>query len=374
MISRILLAVLAAAVLTAALIVSQHGEGPLFVSGFLESDQIRVGSRVGGRIARLHVDEGDPVDEGDVLIELEPFDLAEQRAKAAAEVEAQHAELERLTAGFRKEEIESAKATRDRLAARLAELVAGPRPQEIETAKALVREAGAAHELAKLEFARTSQLVRSKTKPQDELDRVTANLQAAEARVEARNKELELLEAGTRKEVIAAARAELAAAEAGYQLKKNGYRPEDIAKAKASVRASEAALAAIDRRIAELQIRAPSKGVIESLRLRKGDLVGPNAPVLSVLDETRLWVRCYVPENRLSFQVGREVELTVDAYPKRRFKGKVSFIAREAEFVPGNVQTPEERSKQVFRIKVDLIDGRDVLRPGVPVDVWFDRP
>ena len=50
---------------------------------------------------------------------------------------------------------------------------------------------------------------------------------------------------------------------------------------------------------AELQITAPVNGVIEALELQKGDLVAANAPVLSVMDDENLWVRVYVPEDRL---------------------------------------------------------------------------
>ena len=106
--------------------------------------------------------------------------------------------------------------------------------------------------------------------------------------------------------------------------------------------------------------------------MRPGDLVGANAPALSLLDPSRLWVRAYVPEGRLRLVIGQEVTLRVDPFPDETFRGRVSFIARDAEFTPGNVQTPEERSKQVFRIKVDLLDGFDRLRPGMSADVMLD--
>ena len=103
--------------------------------------------------------------------------------------------------------------------------------------------------------------------------------------------------------------------------------------------------------------------------LQPGDLVAPNAPVLSLLDTGHLWVRAYVPENRLDIQVGQKVPITVDSFPGKTFSGHISFISRQAEFTPNNVQTPEERSKQVFRIKVEIDEGRDVLRPGMTADV-----
>jgi hypothetical protein len=76
--------------------------------------------------------------------------------------------------------------------------------------------------------------------------------------------------------------------------------------------------------------------------------------------------------NRTALRVGDELDVSVDALGGERLRGRVSFVAREAEFMPGNVQTPEERSKQVFRVKVDLALGRDRLRPGMSVDVHLE--
>jgi multidrug resistance efflux pump len=368
---RLLLVACVAAALLALLLLQGNEEGPLRVSGFLEADQIRVGSRVGGRVHALHVDEGDRVTAGQLLLELEPYDLLERQAEAAAELERRRAVLARLEAGFRREEVAQAEAVADRLRARLAELQKGPRPQEIEAAEAHVREAEATVELEQAEHARVRTLVEALTASREELDRAIGALRVAEERRNARAQELALLREGTRPEVIAQARAQLAEAEAALALVRAGYRAEEVAEARAAVAAAEAALRALAERVAELRIVAPLDGTVEALRLRKGDLLGPDAPALSLLDPARLWVRAYVPEARLSFGPGAAVKVRVDAYPGREFKGEVTFVAREAEFLPGNVQTPEERSKQVFRIKVDLREGLDVLRPGMPADVVF---
>ena len=93
---------------------------------------------------------------------------------------------------------------------------------------------------------------------------------------------------------------------------------------------------------------------------------------LSVIDTSRLWVRAYVPENRMALQVGQKLRVTIDSFGKESFTGTVTFVSRQAEFTPSNVQTPEERSKQVFRIKVEL-PANDRLRPGMSADVWLEE-
>jgi multidrug resistance efflux pump len=203
------------------------------------------------------------------------------------------------------------------------------------------------------------------------MDRAVEELHAAQAMLDVRTKELELLKAGSRPEEIAEAAARLKEAEEALALTRSGYRSEEIEQAKAARDAAQAALDAIRRRKEELTIRSPVPGVIEALELQPGDLVAASAPVLSILDERRLWVRAYVPENRLGITVGQKLWVTVDSFPRARFAAEVTFIARQAEFTPSNVQTPEERSKQVFRIKVTLQEGHDRLHPGMAADVWL---
>ncbi len=360
------------AVLVGVLLWSQERVGPLRVSGFIEADVVRVASRVGGRVRAVHAAEGESVTSGQLLVELDPFDLLAQRAAAEAELASRRAVLARLAAGARAEELVMRRARVDQRAARVAELTQGPRSQEIEAARARVRRADAALELARVEYERAQGLVAASAASRDELDRALRALDAAREERNALAADLALLEAGTRVEVLAQGRAEEAAARAELALAEAGARPEELDEARAGVAAAQATLDALDVRIAELRVTAPCDGVVEALDLRPGATVGPDAPVLSLLDPARLWVRAYVPEDRLDFRPGRRVGIRVDAFPGRTFAGEVSFVAREAEFVPGNVQTPEERVKQVFRIKVDLRDGLDVLRPGVPADVLLE--
>jgi multidrug resistance efflux pump len=195
----------------------------------------------------------------------------------------------------------------------------------------------------------------------------------AEETVNARTAELDALLEGTRPEDLAQARAGVEEARQAWLLRKNGYRPEEIAQARAALEAAEAAVRIIEEQIKELTIRAPSASVVEAIELQPGDLVTAGAPVIALADRSRLWVRAYVPEGWLALQIGQPVQVTVDSFPGQSFTGHVSFIAREAEFRPGNVQTPEERSKQVFRIKVQLDEGLNQLRPGMIADVWLEE-
>ncbi len=371
---RLLVLVLAAIALIAILNYSQYRTEEVRVSGFVEADEIRIGSRVGGRVHQVHVQEGQMVAKDDLLIELEPFDLLEQRAAAVAEKEAVRAEYERLAAGFRSEEIAEAQARRDQLAARLEKLRAGPRKQEIAAAEARLDAARSELRLAEQQHQRVMELARRNATTQQEIDRATEQLSAASATVVVREQELSELKEGTRAEDLAAAEAELVESEQQLLLRTHGFRKEEIDQAQARLDKAAAALRAIERQIDELAVLAPVDGVVETVELQPGDLVSAGAPVLALLDLSHLWVRAYVPLTYLKLSVGRRVEVAIDGFPDRRFAGEITFISRQAEFTPGNVQTPEDRSKQVFRIKVTLLDGLDVLRPGMMGDVLLDNP
>jgi multidrug resistance efflux pump len=264
--------------------------------------------------------EGARVRPGDRLVELEPYDLLHRQAEAQAQLALKRAAYD--------------------------ELVAGPRRQEIAAAEARLAQAVAEEKLARQTLERMRKSFERNAASQDELDEAQDRLSAAQATLVVRQQELDQLTEGTRK--------------------------EDLAQAKAAVDAADATLRALDAQIAETNVSAPVEGIVEAVELQPGDLVAANAPVLSIMDTSRLWVRAYLPENRMNVKVGQVVRVRVDSFPERTFKGHISFVARQAEFTPGNVQTPEERSKQVFRIKVDLDEGLDVLRPGMNADVVLD--
>jgi multidrug resistance efflux pump len=367
--------VLVAVVIAAltALVWSRHTVAPPKVSGFLEADAIRLGSRMGGRVKSVHAVEGAAVKTGEVLVELEPYDLAERRAGAVAVAAVRKAEHARLVAGARPEEIAQATARAREAAARLERLVNGPRKQEIEAAQSHEELAVAHLELARKTYERTKTLVGIGGVTQEELDRATAVVAAAESALRVRQLDVAVLREGSRSEDVAAARASVAEAAAVLDLLRAGSRSEDIAAAKAAADSADAAVAAIDRQVDELTVRAPSDGVVEAVDLHPGDLVAPSAPMLSIVDPRRLWVRAYLPEDRLDVKTGAVLDVGVDAFPARRFKAHVSFVARQAEFTPGNVQTPDQRAKQVFRVKVELDEGTDVLRPGMSADVWLPQ-
>jgi HlyD family secretion protein len=371
MLKRLLPLLLVVLAVVGAIVYSKYRPVPDRVSGFIEADEIRLGSRVGGRVAEVLVEEGQSVKRGDTLVKLEPFDLLAEQEQARATLASREADLQKLQKGLRPEEIAQAEARYGQLQATLDELVAGPRKQEIDAAAAHLRAVEAQRRLAAENFRRVTQLAANNATTQENLDQATESLAAAEAAVAAQQEELNLLEAGTREETVRSARAKVEEARLAWELAKKGFRDEEIAQAQAARDAAAAAVDAIGQRIDELTIRSPVDGVVEALDLQRGDLAPAAGPVMSLMDVSHMWVRAYVPENRLDLELGQAMRVTVDSFPGEEFAAELTFISRQAEFTPSNVQTPEERVKQVFRIKVELREGLDRLRPGMAADVWL---
>jgi HlyD family secretion protein len=133
-----------------------------------------------------------------------------------------------------------------------------------------------------------------------------------------------------------------------------------------------AQLAEIDAELAELNVAAPNDCVLEVLNVKVGDVLAPNQELATLILPQHLWTRVYVPETWLGYiKVGDAVRVRVDSFPGEDFKGTVEQINRQAEFTPRNVQTVEDRIRQVFGVKIRLQDHDDKLRAGMAADAEF---
>jgi HlyD family secretion protein len=135
---------------------------------------------------------------------------------------------------------------------------------------------------------------------------------------------------------------------------------------------ARAQLADIDAQLAEMQITAPTDSILEVLSVKVGDVLPPNREVATLILPQHLWVRVFVPEPWLGLiKVGDPVRVRVDSFPGKDFEGTVEQVNRQAEFTPRNVQTVEDRIRQVFGVKIRLPNREDQLRAGMSADATF---
>jgi HlyD family secretion protein len=237
---------------------------------------------------------------------------------------------------------------------------------ELDTARAeLVRSAKDLERVAKL------QQVNSAT--QSDYEAAIAARDKAQGHVNSALAKNEMMLNGSRPEDISEAYSEWKKMRANSELLKKGSRPEEIALARARVSEVEAKLKEVETNIKEGVVSVPrdlGRAVVEVLSVRPGDLVPANQPILRVLRIEDLWVKVFVPETQLGLiPLGKQVEVRIDAYPDRRFQGRVIQKASISEFTPRNVQSAEERRYQMFALKIRVDDPQGAFNGGMAAEV-----
>lgn len=335
-------------------------------SGTVEARTISVGSRAGGRVKEVLVSEGDRVKAGQPLVILEPGDLLAQKLIAEGQLAQAQANLDKLERGSRPEEIEAARARAVSATAALQESRAGARREQIAQAEARLAAADAALDKAKLDADRMVKLFAKGAASKMEHDNADAALRSASAERDGRAQALKELQSGIRSEEIQQAEGRAREAQASAKLVEAGPRVEEIRAARGMVDAAKGKLDSMLVMIDELIVKATADSRIETLTVRPGDLVAPNATVAVLFEDDQLFVRIYVPETQIGhIGVGQEVPISVDSFPDKTFRGKVEHINSVGEYSPRNLQTADERADQVFATRIALLEGATSLRAGM---------
>ncbi len=325
-------------------------------SGTVEARNIRVGSKVGGRILEVRAREGDQVEAGQVLA---TFD--EQELLAA--LEQALANLKKMERGYRPEEIAEARAGAAQARADYEQRRNGYRREEVDAARADLERAKADEVRAELNHKRVEQLVAAGVYSHQDHDQAEAAWKMAVAQRQNAGQKLAELERGYRPEEIASSEARFRQAEATRIKLERGNRREDVEFARAELRDAEA-------RYRERQVLAPAAATVEVLDVRPGDLVAPNTPIATLLEREQIYVRIYIPETKIGLvRLGQPAQIRLDTFPGQVFSGVVEQINQKAEFLPRNVQTREERVHQVFGVKVRIQDPSGRVRAGMAADV-----
>jgi HlyD family secretion protein len=321
---------LAAALLAIAACGPSQPDNTLRVSGHVEATEVQVSSEVAGRIVDLRLEEGDRVDRGALIAQLDTSDTELQIERTRAERAAADAQLRLLQAGSRPEDVRQAEA-------------------QVAAADADVKAIDAELTSAELDLQRYESLLQANAgsvKQRDDararVDVARARQQAARRRTQAARETEDRLRTGARREEMDAARARLAAA--------------------------DAQVATLEKALKDAQVTSPVAGIVTQKLVDTGELVAARTPLVVITDLDHAWANLFVPEPMMPrLKLGQKATVLTDA-TGQRLAGTVTFVSPKAEFTPRNVQTAEERSKLVYRIKVPVDNTAGILKPGMPVD------
>ena len=306
------------------------------VSGHVEATEVQVSADVAGRILELRVAEGDRVAAGDLIATLDTRDAELQIRRARADREAAAAQVRLLRAGSRAEDVRQADA-------------------QVQAAEADVAALEADLRSAELDLGRFESLLEANAGSRKQRDDAKARVDVARERLR-----------GARDRVAAAG-------ETAARLRA-GTRPEEIDVALARVGAADAQIATLQKAVDDARVIAPVGGIVTQKLHEAGELVLPRAPIVVVTDLDHAWANVFVPEPLIpNVRLGQAATVYTDAGGSG-LTGKVTFVSPKAEFTPRNVQTADERSKLVYRIKVAVDNREGILKPGMPVDAELNLP
>jgi len=290
------------------------------VVGELASDRIELTAEFNEPIVEITVAEGEWVAAGQAL-------LTQDSARATARLaEAEAAYLQGK--------------------ARLDELVRGPRSEQIAAARAMVEGATQDLDFRQSEQTRIADIHQRGLASADALDKANAALDAAQATLKLRLAQLEEMLAGTTLEELA--QAEQAANQAAAR--------------------RDSAQIDVDRHT----FRAPVDGQVDSRLFEIGERPGIGQPILVMLGGEQPYARVYVPERlRVQVTTGTKAQIYIDGLDEP-VAGQVRWVASEAAFTPYFALTERDRGRLSFVAKVDILEERDRLPDGVPVEVEFE--
>lgn len=305
------------------------------VSGHVEATEVQVAPDVAGRIVELKVAEGDRVAKGDLIAQLDTRDTELQIARARADRSGAAAQLRLLQAGSRAEDVRQAEA-------------------QVQAAEAEVAAIDAELKSADLDLQRFESLLQANAGSRKQRDDAQARVDVARER-----------QRGARDRVSAAR-------EAAARLRA-GARPEELDAARARLASSDAQIATLQKAVTDARLLSPVAGIVTQKLAEAGELVMPRMPIVVITDLDHAWANLFVPEPLIPHvRIGQAATIRTDA--NQQLMGNVTFVSPKAEFTPRNVQTADERSKLVYRIKVSVDNSGGILKPGMPVDAELPLP
>ena len=359
---------------------SKWFETPLQFNGVLQAEEVKNGSRLGGRVVAVLAKEGMEVKAGTPLIRFENKDVQAKLMEAQASLAEAKAKKELLQTAVSVSDVHQAEAKVQQAEQRIALLAHGGRPEELAEARAKVREVEARVRVCQNQLQQAKQVLANGIISQQKVDEIANNLESAQSALQAAKARLTLVQKGARSEEVAIARAERAGAAAQLTKLKEGANPAQLKIADAEIQRANSIVQGLKIKLEESTVGAPIDGTVNLLLVSLGQVVPPDAPTVNILDTNHLWIDLFIPESKLQ-KVHRQQSVVIKSkvYPEVQFTGQVVFISPKSEFVPtgsGSTADASTGTEASFRVKIEVsphsVQNKQQLFPGMSVQVVFD--
>lgn len=300
---------------------SHQDNGKIKLYGNVDIRQVNLAFQVSGQIEKIGVQEGSSVKAGQQLACVDKTRYQAQLDLAQGQMNALQAQLDKM--------------------------LAGNRPEDIDQAKNRYLASKAEAEQAAKTYRRLKTLLPKKLASQDDVDLAQAKANAA-SHTEA-------------------------AAKNAWVVAKLGARKEDIAQVKAQIAQAQAQVTLAQKNLTDAELISPVNGIIRDRVLEPGDIAQPQQTVMTLALQNPKWVRAYVSEKQLGkVKLGLPATITTDSYPNKTYKGWVGYLSPVAEFTPKTVQTEDLRTQLVYQVRIYTCDTSGELRLGMPATVQIN--
>jgi multidrug resistance efflux pump len=324
---------------------STRGTSDVVLIGTVDANQVIVSSKVAGRIERLLVDEGQSVQQGDLIAQIDNQDLIAERDSARATL-----------VGFRSQVRQSGQSyasTHGETNAQVANAAAA-----LLAAKASLEESEANEHQQALDTRRIVTLAEQGVASQQDRDRAEQTLAANQARVRA-----------NRQQVIAS-QATLNTMQA--RINQAAAAQSNIAATQGQMESANAKLAEAEVRIGYTRVIAPVSGTISVRAAREGEVVNVGTPIVTVVDLTQTWVYAAVPETQAqAVKLGDTLDVRMPA--GERVPGKIIAKAAEADFATERDFSRSKRDIRTVRLKLLINNPRETYVPGMTAEVLLPQ-
>ena len=359
-----------------------HREDPnrIRLSGNIELTEVDISFKVPGKLVQRTVDEGDPVKKGQLIARIDQLQTLQQKAAQQAAVQSAATQVEQALTSVSWQratvdgDLEMRRAEVQQAQANLNDVLAGSRPQEIEQARAAVTDARTQTEQARLDWDRAQMLFKNDDISRAQYDQARSRFDSTRAVLKQAEEKYALVKEGPRREQIDAARAVLARAQAALKISEANKleiqrREQDLATRKAEMQRAKAQLGVTESQLQDTTVSSPIDGVVLVKSAEVGEVLAAGTTVVTIGDLDHPWLRGYINETDLGrVKLGQKVSVTSDSFTGKAYQGRISFIASQAEFTPKQIQTPQERVKLVYRVKIDVENPNRELKSNMPVD------
>lgn len=286
-------------------------------SGNIEATDVIVSAQAGGKVLTILFEEGQKVKSGDTVLVIDPSTYQLKLQEALSSLAASEAQFQLLKIGARKE--------------------------DIKQAEEFAKQAEVNFNSAKEDKERFENLYQSKSITKKQLDDAVSRYEITLAQFNSAKENLLKL--------------------------KNLARPEELKQAEANISRLKANVDLLKKNLNDCFVVSPINGFIVKKFIESGETAGLMTSLFKVSDLSVVDLIIYISETELGkVRLEQPVDVKVDTYPDKIYKGKIIYISPEAEFTPKNIQTKEERTKLVFAVKVRIENPNYELKTGMPAD------